>query len=42
MRKKAELAGLQLRGGSQTEFKAFLDSEAKKWSQVIKAANIKE
>lgn len=41
VRKKAEAAGLQLRGGTPAEFRAFLDSEAKKWSQVIKAANIK-
>lgn len=41
VRKKAELAGLQLRGGSAAEFRTFLDSEAAKWSQVIKAANIK-
>lgn len=41
VRRKAEAAGLQLRGGSAAEFRAFLDSEAKKWSQIIKAANIK-
>ncbi len=41
VRKKAEAAGLQLRGGSAAEFRVFLDSEAKKWSQVIKAANIR-
>ena len=40
VRKKAEAAGLQLRGGTVAEFRAFLDNEAKKWSQVIKAANI--
>lgn len=41
IRRKAEAAGLQLRGGTPAEFRAFLDSEAKKWSQIIKAANIK-
>lgn len=40
VRKKAEAAGLQLRGGTPAEFRAFVDNEAKKWSQVIKAANI--
>lgn len=40
VRKKAEAAGLQLRGGTVAEFRSFLDNEAKKWSQVIKAANI--
>jgi tripartite-type tricarboxylate transporter receptor subunit TctC len=32
---------LQLRGGTPAEFRAFVDSEAKKWGQVVKAANIK-
>jgi tripartite-type tricarboxylate transporter receptor subunit TctC len=41
VRRKAEAAGLQLRGGSAAEFREFLDSEAKKWSQVIRAANIR-
>ena len=41
VRKKAQAAGLQLRGGTAAEFRAFLESEVKKWSQVIKAANIK-
>lgn len=41
VRRKAEAAGLQLRGGSAAEFRAFLDNEAAKWSQVIKAANIR-
>jgi tripartite-type tricarboxylate transporter receptor subunit TctC len=41
VRKKVEAAGLQLRGGSAAEYRAFLDNEAKKWAQVIKAANIK-
>lgn len=40
VRAKAEAAGLQLRGGTAAEFRAFLDSEARKWAQVIKAANI--
>lgn len=41
VRRKSEAAGLQLRGGSPAEFRAFIDSEATKWAQVIKAANIK-
>jgi tripartite-type tricarboxylate transporter receptor subunit TctC len=41
VRRKAEAAGLQLRGGSVAEFRAFVDSEAKKWAQVIRAAGIK-
>jgi tripartite-type tricarboxylate transporter receptor subunit TctC len=41
VRRKVEAAGLQVRGGSPAEFRAFLDSEARKWAQVIKAANIK-
>jgi tripartite-type tricarboxylate transporter receptor subunit TctC len=41
VRRKVEAAGLQIRGGSATEFRAFIDSEVMKWSQVIKAANIK-
>ncbi|MCC2634243.1 MAG: tripartite tricarboxylate transporter substrate binding protein [Ramlibacter sp.] len=41
VRRKAEAAGLQLRGGSPAEFRAFIEAEAKKWAQVIKAANIK-
>jgi tripartite-type tricarboxylate transporter receptor subunit TctC len=41
VRRKAEAAGLQLRGGSADEFRSFIDSEARKWAQVIKAANIK-
>jgi len=41
VRRKVEATGLQARGGSAAEFRAFIDSEAKKWSQVIKAANIK-
>jgi len=41
VRRKAEAAGLQLRGGTAAEFRAFVDAEAKKWAQVIKAAHIK-
>lgn len=41
VKKKAEAAGLQLRGGTQAAFRSFLDAEAKKWGQVIKAAGIK-
>lgn len=40
MRKKAEAVGLQLRGGTSAQFAAFIDSETRKWAQVIKAANI--
>lgn len=40
VRKKAEAAGLQLRGGTAAEFRAFVDSETRKWAQVIKTANI--
>ena len=41
VRRKVEAAGLQVRGGTPAEFRAFVDGEAKKWAQVIKAANIK-
>lgn len=41
VRKKVEAAGLQARGGTAADFRAFIDSEARKWAQVIKAANIK-
>ncbi|TFZ04536.1 Bug family tripartite tricarboxylate transporter substrate binding protein [Ramlibacter rhizophilus] len=41
VKKKAEAAGLQLRGGTQAAYKAFLEAEAAKWAQVIKAAGIK-
>jgi tripartite-type tricarboxylate transporter receptor subunit TctC len=37
---KAEAAGLQLRGGTSAQFRSFVDSEAQKWAQVIKAARI--
>jgi tripartite-type tricarboxylate transporter receptor subunit TctC len=40
VRKKAEAVGLQLRGGTPAEFAAFMDAEAKRWAQVVKAANI--
>jgi tripartite-type tricarboxylate transporter receptor subunit TctC len=40
VRRKAEAAGLQLRGGSAAEFSAFIGSETRKWAQIIKAANI--
>ncbi len=41
VRRKAEAAGLQLRGGTPAEFRAFMDAEVKKWAQIIKAADIK-
>lgn len=41
VRRRIEAAGLQIRGGSAAEFRAFVDTEAKKWAQVIQAANIK-
>jgi len=41
VRRKAEAAGLQVRGGSAAEFRSFIEAEVKKWSQVIKAAGIK-
>lgn len=40
VRRKAEAAGLQLRASSSAEFSAFITSETRKWSQIIKAANI--
>ena len=40
VRRKAEAAGLQLRGGSSEEFSAFMLSETRKWAQIIKTANI--
>lgn len=40
VRRKAEAVGLQLRGGTSAEFAGFIDSETRKWAQVIKAANI--
>lgn len=41
MRKKVEAAGLQVRGGTPGDFAAFIDSEMRKWAQVIQAADIK-
>ncbi len=40
VRRKAEAAGLQLRGGTPAEFSAFISSETRKWAQIIQAANI--
>lgn len=40
IRKKAEAAGLELRGGTATAFAEFIGSETYKWAQIIKAANI--
>lgn len=40
VRRKAEAAGLQLRGSTSAEFSAFIASETRKWAQIIKAANI--
>lgn len=40
LRKKVEALGLQLKGGSPAEFAAFIDTEARKWAQVIRASNI--
>lgn len=40
IRKKADALGLQLRGGTVAEFSAFIDSETRKWAQIIKAASI--
>ncbi|TAM53958.1 MAG: tripartite tricarboxylate transporter substrate binding protein [Burkholderiaceae bacterium] len=40
IRKKVNTVGLQLRGGTPAEFGAFIDSETRKWAQIIKAANI--
>lgn len=40
VRKKVEAVGLQVRGGTSAQFAAFIESETRKWSQVIKAANI--
>ena len=40
MRKKIEALGLQVRGGTAAQFAAFIDSETRKWSQVIKVAHI--
>lgn len=40
VRRKAEAAGLQLRGGTPAEFSAFIGSETRKWAQIIQAAQI--
>ncbi|VWX61846.1 ABC transporter substrate-binding protein [Burkholderiales bacterium 8X] len=40
IRKKAEAAGLELRGGSASAFGEFIGAETRKWAQIIKAANI--
>ncbi len=40
VRRKAEAVGLQPRGGTPAEFAAFIDSEARKWAQVIRSAHI--
>lgn len=40
VRRKAEAAGLQLRGGKPADFSAFITAETKKWAQIIKAADI--
>lgn len=40
VRRKAEAVGLQLRGGSPAQFSAFIDSETRKWAQIIEAAHI--
>jgi len=41
IRKRVDALGLQVRGGSPTEFAAFIEAETKKWAQVIQTANIK-
>jgi len=40
VRRKAEAAGVQLRGSTSAEFSAFITSETRKWAQIIKSANI--
>jgi tripartite-type tricarboxylate transporter receptor subunit TctC len=40
VRRKAEAAGLQLRGSTSEGFSAFIASETRKWAQIIKTANI--
>lgn len=40
IRKKAEAVGLQPRGGTAADFASFIQSETRKWAQVVKAANI--
>ena len=40
IRSKAKALGMQLRGGSAADLSAFIDSEVRKWTQIIKSANI--
>lgn len=40
VRRKAEAAGLQLRGSTSEDFSAFIASETRKWAQIIKTVNI--
>ena len=40
IRKKAQAAGLQPRGGTPAEFAAFVDAESRKWAEVIRSAKI--
>jgi len=40
VRRKAEAAGLELRGGKPAEFSAFIAAETRKWAQIIQAAHI--
>ncbi len=40
VRRKAEAAGLQLRGGTPAEFSAFIAGETRKWARIIQAAQI--
>lgn len=40
VRRKVEALGLQVSGGTAAQFAAFIDAETRKWSQVIKDANI--
>ncbi|MCW5259071.1 hypothetical protein D5045_01840 [Verminephrobacter eiseniae] len=40
MRKKADAAGLPLRGGTATDFTEFITSETRQRQQRIEAANI--
>lgn len=42
VREKIEAHGLIPGGGTSKELSVFLDSEIKKWTQLIKAANIKQ
>ncbi len=41
IRTRIEALGLQVRGGSPAEFARFIESETRKWAQVIRAAGIK-